>query len=163
MSSAIQIVGLPGKRRAYLAKTPAGNVGRSSFDRTFGRFAADPFFRSMGRDVWYESKLDGPGRMTAIVGAEETRELDPATGDRPYERTRPLTVRRTAASPLVAASVPPAGTLLAVRPSAGDTVVIDNARYAVRRVMNDSADMATLELVRFETLEVSRPRYRGRQ
>lgn len=162
MASAIQITGLPGRRRAALAKTPVGTIGRSNFDRVFGRHAVDPFFGEMGRDVWYESKLDGAGRITAIVGAEETREMDSPTGDRPYERVLPLTVRRTPASPLIPAVTPAAGTLLTVRPSAGDTVVIDNARYAVRRVISDGMDMAALELVRFETLEVSRPRYRGR-
>jgi len=163
VSSALQVIGLPGKRRTITAKTPVGSLGRSAFDRVFGGHAVEPFFREMGRAVWYESKLDGAGTMNAVVGAEETRELDPATGDRPYERVRPLTVRRTSAGPMNPSSPNPAGTLFSVRPSAGDTVVVDNARYTVRRVMSDSADMATLEMVRVEMMEVSRPKYRGRQ
>src|SRR3989304_4056115 len=117
MSSALQIVGLPGKRRTIIAKTPVGSLGRSAFDRVFGGHAVDPFFMEMGRAVWYESKLDGAGTMNAVVGAEETRELDSTTGDRSYERVRPLTVRRTPISPLLPPAAPAAGTLLSVRPS----------------------------------------------
>lgn len=158
MSSALQVHGLPGRRRSYTAKVPAGTAVRSPFDRVFGNSAVNPFFREMGRAVYYESKVDGAGHTTAILGAEETREIDAPTGDRQYERVRPLTIRRTPEFPTVAV-----GTLGAVRPSAGDVVTADNVRYVVRRVLNDSPDMATLELVRFETMEVSRPQYRGRQ
>ena len=68
MSSALQVIGLPGKRRTITAKTPVGSLGRSAFDRVFGGHAVEPFFREMGRAVWYESKLDGAGTMHPFVG-----------------------------------------------------------------------------------------------
>jgi len=146
----------------------------SLFDAMFSELAEPLLMETMGQAAVYRPAAGGTIDLTAMIGGEEWRESVEGDGERSVERVRSITistdpgeVSNLLLSYLSDSADAPAhfGFVFGVRvdPGVNDQVDLGGVAYEVRSASNKSGNLVTLECVRLESTEKSRPGYRGRR
>lgn len=122
----------------------------SAFADNFTEMAKPLLTEQLGEAIVYlQPNASGTvsfANIIAMVGTEGASDREEADGGRKFEQTRTVTIQRSDV----------------FSPQPNDRLTIGGVAYEVRAVINQSDSLTTVEVVRAESIEMSRPGYRGR-